>query len=309
MTDLGLDRALGAVARTRATGLHFFGHFLDVSPAPGDKDRLRLVLQPEPVPHPGPVSPVAVATLADLVMGWSIRERLGPGRRLGTTSLSVHHLHKVAPGPITADAAAVRVDDDPEGGLARCEIRDVNGTLVAAVDGWFLAVPPPAGRPLPPVPWETSPAAQPPMTTLASDDLDAQERTAVDEACAAAARAEAHGTSVVEELLALEWVESEGQLSATMRIGPQHSNRVGHVQGGVLYGAAALSAARLVGSNARITAGALQFLRPAEGATLDCRASVLRRGRRAIFCEVRLSTRGSEVAVGQFTAVVPHERG
>jgi len=246
-------------------------------------------------------SSVALATVADLAMASAVRGRLGTGMRLATATLSVHHLAAPAPGPVTADAVALHAQGGGHGGFASCELRDAQGSLSGLAEGWFVALPAPAGRPLPAVPWESRDTQA--VVQLCRQDLDEVESAAVTAAVAAGVRATVTGAPVSEELLNLSYTGDGGEVrTGEMALGPEHVNRAGTVQGGVLYGAAARTAAQLCGSGSRVLDGHLQLLRPAEGPVLTCVVTLLRRGRRTVSCEVRLSTGTIVVAVGQFTA-------
>jgi acyl-coenzyme A thioesterase PaaI-like protein len=293
-------RALESVARTRAVGPHFFGNFLGITGLPREEGRSRLHLAVEPGdPTGGRISPTAVATVADLTMSAAIRAVLGPQRRLGTITMALHHLEPVVAGPLTTEAVATRVEVDEERGFARCDLRDPRGTLVAAVEAWFVAMPTPPGRTLGPVPWELPDDV--PIPPVTDAELTDAERAAV-EACEGAARRAADaGTSVVEELLTGRWVPvGDGAVRGELPMGPAYANRGGHVQGGVLYGAAALGAQRVVAEGMSLAEGHLAFLAPAEGDILVVESRVLRHGRRTSFAESRVRVGDRLVATGEF---------
>ena len=313
MTVAGTDvaaavraRALESVARTRAVGPHFFGNFVGITGLPRQEGRSRLHLDVEPGSAPGGrISPVAVATVADLTMSASIRAVLGPQRRLGTITMALHHLEPVVAGPLTTGAAAVRVEADEERGFARCDLHDPRGVLVAAAESWFVAMPTPPGRTLGPVPWELPDDV--PVPPVDDEDLQPHERAAVDACDAAASRAAGAGTSVIEELLAGTWTPTgnptptgEAAVRGELPVGPAHANRGGHVQGGILYGAAALGARRLMPDGMSLAEGHLSFLAPADGDLLAVESRVLRSGRRTSFAESRLWVGDRLVATGEF---------
>ena len=87
------------------------------------------------------------------------------------------------------------------------------------------------------------------------------------------------------------------------------TNRVGHLQGGALYGIGLAAAARAVGSldgsadrsAALVPAdGSWQFLAPGDGEALVAEAVVRRAGRRTAFASVTLTVDGRDVGAGQF---------
>jgi acyl-coenzyme A thioesterase PaaI-like protein len=296
-------RALDGVARTRAVGPHFFANFLGVD-GPGAIDgRARLRLEVEPGAAPGSrVAPAALATVADLTMSAAIRDRLGPQRRLGTVTMTVHHLQPEVAGPVSTEATALRVEAGEDRGFARCELRDAAGIRVAVVDGWFVAMPAPAGRPLPPVPWELPDDV--PVPPVPEADLEPGERAAVEACTDAGERASTNGTSVVEELLAMTWQDTAAGARGELAVGHQHGNRAGHVQGGIVYGISA-AAARRVSGGWHLAEGHVQFLRPAQGRALHVEADVLRGGRRTVFTATRLMADGDLVATGSFMLRCP----
>lgn len=293
-------RALESVARTRTVGLHFFGNFVGITGLPREPGRSRLHLDVEPgSASGGRISPVAVATVADLTMSASMRAVLGPQRRLGTITLALHHLAPVVAGPLTTEAVAIRVEVDEERGFARCDLRDLRGRLVAAAEAWFVAMPTPPGRTLGPVPWELPDDV--PVPAVAEGELELHERAAVEACVAAAQRAQAAGTSVMEELLAGTWsATGEDVVSGQLPMGAEHANRGGHVQGGVLYGAAVAGAQRAVAEGMSLAEGHLSFLAPADGDALVVESRALRHGKRTSFAESRLRVGDRLVATGEF---------
>lgn len=303
-------RALGAVARTRALGLHVWGHLLGIEGervpdgegggGGGGVGGGGVVLR---MPAAGaPLPAVAVASLADLALGSAVRARIGAGRRLGTTSLSVQHVDPRPRGPLVARGLAAHVDEAQ--GHARCEVTDAAGGLVALATGWFFALPVPEGRRLQPLPWERDDAR---VSAVRPEDLDERERGAVAAAVAAEDRAAAAATAVADELLGLRFEDAgHDRARGELAVGLHVTNRVGHVQGGALYGVAARAAEAAAGDGLVVVDGQLQLLRPADGDVLVAEAEVLRRGRRATFAAARLSVDGRLVAVAQLgLAAVP----
>lgn len=298
MSDPVLERALVAVGRTRALGLHFYGHFIGISGERPSDGRAQLRLDGE-VPTVGAeaVSPVALATVADLALGAAVRTRMKPGVRLGTVTLSVHHPPGAVVGPLDAAATVHQVADGH--GTAHCSILAA-GDTVAQAQGWFAALPPPPGAELPALPWEH--AEQLAIGVPSPAELDDAEARAVAAARDAGARARARGTAVSQEMLAFAWRDAaEGRAAGTLPIGPELANRVGHIQGGALYGAALLAAAEALGvPGATLADGHYQFLRPADGATLGAEAEVVRRGRSVAFVHARLAVDDTLVGSGSF---------
>lgn len=295
-----LAAALRAVACTRALGMHYYGHLLGIASHRPGEGRPRPHLAPDRAVLPGVVPPVALAAIADLAIGSAVRAALGAGRRLGTVSFTLHHIGSAAQAPVDAEPTLLWADPDTGDGLARCDLRDGHGKLVGAAQGWFLALPVPDGRQLPLLPWEREPA--PRIDALVEGDLDEHERAAVAATLRAHERAQERGTSTGEELTSPTWAErpDEGTARGTLQTGPEVTNRVGHVQGGALYGIALAAAARAVGPGMEVAEGHYQFVRPADGKRIVVDGAVLRRGRSAAFAEATLTVEGRRVGVARF---------
>jgi acyl-coenzyme A thioesterase PaaI-like protein len=298
--DPVLERALLAVGRTRALGLHFYGNFVGIGGAPSGLGTSRLSTDGEP-PGVGAlgVSAVALATVADLAVGSAIRSHLEVGARMATATLSIQHPTHPVDGPVLGlgDAEAARGEQQS----GRAVLVDPNGRPVGYAQGWFAALPPPPGWVQRPLPWEYE--TLPPVSVPTMDGLDEAEAAAVAAALAAGERARERGTSISEELLNFQWDDSDdGCASGALKNGPELANRVGHIQGGALYGAAAIVAAKALGVPlTHLVDGHYQFLRIADGATLHGEATVLRRGRLASFVEAQLTVDGKAVGYGLFS--------
>jgi acyl-coenzyme A thioesterase PaaI-like protein len=292
------ERALRAIALNRQPGLHFFGYFLGLAgdrPASG-KSTLRLAAPP--AIGSSASSAVALATLIDLTLGASIRSWYQPGARLATVTLSIHHPFGLVEGPVEARATSSLTADDH--GVAQAQVLEAGGKVVAEAEGWFAVLPAPPGRDLGLLPWEEDVPRDPAPLTL--EELTEVEAGVLNAALAAAERAERLRTRVAQELLAFRWeARPEGEAHGVLSLGPELGNRVGVMQGGAVYGAAALAAEKaLEGSGFVLADGHYQFLRPADGPELTARAQVTRRGRAVAFVDVTLSVGETLVGRGLF---------
>lgn len=284
--------ALRAVARTRAEGLHFWGQSVGVSMVDRREGATRLRLAAE---NAGDLT--ALATLTDLALGFAIRAREGSGRRLATASLSLHH---IAPpqGSVLCTSSVAWSGGDGRA-LSEAELEDETGALVGLARAWFLVLPMPPDAVVTPMPWERDAVDVPDLT---ADDLDATEREAALAATRARIRSAASGLALTEELLGLTWTRAgTDRLIGTAPVGPHLGNRIGDVQGGAMYGAAATAARRLAAPGQTVVDGAMQYLRPGRGERLDVTARALRRGRRAEFVDADVSVDGRLAATARFT--------
>lgn len=283
--------ALAAAARTRALGMHFWGHSHGIAlvGADGDVARMRI---------PGPASVPALSTLADVAIGWAVHLRLEVPGRLATATLS---LQLAAPptGAVEATTQVQWMDTDRGHALVQARLTDETGALVATGQSWFLAMPIPDGVRRSQMPWERETAE---IAPLAPADLDEAEREAVLTATAALERAAAEGTHFGDELLGLVVEQPDADhVVATATIGPHLGNRIGNVQGGAQWGAAAFAATRLASPHMRLAEGTLHYLRPGKGERLTVRVEALRRGRSTEFFRIDAETDGTVISTGEFT--------
>lgn len=290
-------RALHAVARHRAMGLHFLGHYLGIESdarPPDASSRLALGARE---PHE-PATDVSLGVFVDLAMGQAVRHRLRQGMRLATSSLSMH----VAPGPIERPLeAAAEVDwleDHETGGTAavRFQVTQADGRTVATGSGSFVTLPAVDATSTAIVDWSRIPAVAP----VARAELSAHEEAAVAAVEAAAPR----GPETVDGLLDLTWDDLDPAgttLTGRLLVGPQHDNRVGDLQGGLVFGIGAVAARRLFGGRRRIVDGQVLYLRPVGHGPLSVTATVLRPGRRVSFVRVVLCSGGKQSAELTYT--------
>ncbi|MCC7372521.1 MAG: hypothetical protein IT306_29175 [Chloroflexi bacterium] len=295
-----LARALLAVGRTRALGLHFYGHFIGIGAGGAEGGRSHLTVEGEPeTTGVAGVSPVALATVADLAIGGAIRSHLERGSRLATATLTVQHPPTATSGPVVAHGEAEEHPAEQRAG--RCLLVGPGGRPVGHAQGWFAALPPPTGWIQRPMPWEHD--EMPPVDVPTLAQLSDDEARAVAAAQAAADRARVRGTSISEELLHFRWQPAlDDHAVGELTNGPELANRVGHIQGGAMYGAAAIVAAQALDLPlSSLVEGQYQFMRPADGATVQGEGTVLRRGRLAGFAEARLFVGGKLVGIGLFS--------
>jgi acyl-CoA thioesterase len=135
------------------------------------------------------------------------------------------------------------------------------------------------------------------------EELTEREAAAVAATRAAGQRAVQTDTSVSEQLLPIVWEPGlKARARGSLPIGPELGNRVGAIQGGALYAAAAAAASTaLADPSAMLVEGTYQFIRPAFGQTLLAEATVLRRGSSVAYAEARLLADDKLVGAGLFT--------
>lgn len=288
-------RALDAVSRTRVHGMHLLGHFAGIEGEPSPAASSRLTLRPRGEAAP---SLVAYCAFADLVLGSAIRSLVGAGARLGTVTLDLQHRSPSATGLIVGMgvAAPPRANFGTSRATYYCG-DDVVGFGQASA----MALPAPPGREPQLLPWERTSLA--PVVAVRPADLDAKEARFVGDVQAAARRAQENGKPVEDEFLSFQWERAAaGEARGSAGIGPAIGNRVGHVQGGVLYAAGAIGSSQALGGPEwEVAGGSYQFLRPAEGSVLTVGARSERVGTSLAFTSARVAVDGRVVGRGSYT--------
>lgn len=296
--------ALGAAARSRALGLHFWGQLIGVTPLDTRPGHTRMRLVPESTVLPRdprvdiPVDVTSLVTLADLCLGFAVRANAPRDRRLATTSLSFQQVSRPQ-GSVTCHSEVIWTSPDGGRSLVHAHLTDGAERPVAEAQAWFLTLPIPPDSSLTAMPWERRATAVP---RLAEADLTEVERAAATAATSASERATANASPLARELLGLEWSESTGdRVVGSAEIGPHLANRIGDVQGGALFGIAATAASRLVGEDLVLADAGMQYLRPVRGTRLVVTATTVRRGRSVGFVDARIEVDGETTNVARLT--------
>ena len=260
-------RVLRGLALNRVPGLHFPGNFLDVSFDRVSRNGVRLSLDPGPwcTDAAGEVDLSALAMLADLALGASIRAQLSRETRVATVSLALQFTGAPRRGRLRAlgefqgffARAAGRL------GLSRVSVAGSAGQVCYGT-GSFMALLPPKGMNLHPVPLRSRRSASP--TPLSEKNLFPEERKILQSADAALA---ARGN----------FIEHFWGGAGFMKNGLHAGNRVGHAQGGILIAMAAKDAAAHLAGGWRVATISAFYISPGEGRTLRARSTIVHRGR------------------------------
>ena len=288
-------RVLQAIADNRTPGLHFVGHFMatawdEVTPAVA---RLSIETAAHNADASGEANLNMVTTLVDMALANAIRARLSmeAGMRLGTVSLHIAFTGVPLRGRLEAVA---RCEGWVEGaltrqGIAHCRLT-AGGRVACIASGTFMALPPPPGVTLAPLPWQ--PGGMPPGDRIAVRDLDARERAVWKRVNAVVDRADAR-TSFVEHLFAQFPVRDvDGRAHCRMPMGLHSGNRVGHAQGGVTFALAARTACAAAPPGHRLVEASAWYLSPGEGPSLKAVSKVERAGRRLSVVDTLVSGKG-----------------
>ena len=248
---------LRGIALNRTPGLHFPGNFLDISFDRVARERSRLSLQPGPwcLRADGTVDFAALAILADLGLAASIRANLSSDARLGTVSMHLQFTGVPAKGRLVAGGEFGGFLRDGAGrlGISRVSVSGAAGEVCYGT-GTFMALQPPKGVRLHPVPMRNRKSAEP--ETIPESDLSDEEKQILGRADSALGQR--------GEFMRNFW----GPINGVLRNGPHAGNRVGHAQGGILIALAAASAAEALNRDWRLSSISAGYVAPGDGRLL-----------------------------------------
>jgi len=260
-------RVLRGLALNRQPGFHFPGNFLDVSFDGVSRKGVRLSIDPGPwsADASGQTDLGALAILADLALGGSIRAQLSRETRIATVSLSLQFTGAPRLGRLRARGEFQGFHERGLGrlGLSRVSVSGSKGQICYGT-GSFMALAPPKGVTLHPVPLRNRRSAAP--SSLNEKDLSPDERRILQRADAALA---AGGV----------FIRNFWGGKARLESGLHAGNRVGHAQGGILVAMAAASAAASLPAGWLLSGISALYVSPGEGRILRANSTLVHQGR------------------------------
>ncbi len=284
-------RVLLALAENRAPGFHFPGHLLGCAwPRIGEDDLEQTLLDgPQSRNVDGTTHLAPFCVLLDTALATASRLKIERGARQATV-----HLHAQFTGaPLRGELRAyTRMGGYTTGASVRQSLTSgtvyAGGEPVCHASATFVVLPPPPGVNLAPLPWQQDEAVP---AALRPDDLKADEK-AILKACDYALRRADHQRAFIEHFWGALPVQTDAGARCTVRIGPQHSNRVGHVQGGLLLGLAAITAQAAAPRHPQLSGIAAWFISPGQGRALKLTSRRFHEGRS--FAAVRTEIRNAD---------------
>lgn len=291
-----------AAARTEREGGHFVGHLFGLHAA-GRMSPQRSELRLAPLvdlPLDGAILPIGV--VADLAPGAALRSEVGASALTATASLSIAWRASSDVAPAAVRGRAETLGALGGWGTGRCVLEADDGTVVAVAQATYALVGAPKGGVAAP-PWERQVT---PPTREAELDGPAWAAEAVDRLRVGIQRSAARSAwDVISGLDDTSWrPAADGEYSVELENGPMQRNRAGHVQGGVLYAAAAVAAGwAAVGQPSErpaVISGSLHYLRPGSASRLVVRCRRLRTGASSITVAVSVLDGVEPIAAGHF---------
>jgi len=274
-------RVLRAIALNRTPGLHFPGNFIDLSfdqVASGDT-RVSCETGPHCVEAHGGCDIGSLAVLADFALGTAVRADLHPATRLATVRMTLDLGAAPRAGIVRAGSRCHGFVGEGDGrtGRSRVVLDDAGGEIGYGSAAFMVLKPPPQVT-LHPVPHRKRGDAEPPL--LAERDLEPDELRILRHADEALERAARSGQPFIRHFWGFLPQAARSAASCVMPIGPHVGNRVGIVQGGILLGLAAATAAAALPETWMLSSIAAGFISPGEGTALKAQANLVHQGRR-----------------------------
>lgn len=269
-------RVLRAIALNRTPGLHFPGNFIGLSFDRVDSADTRLSYEAD-IQDPGDIGALAVA--ADFALGTSVRADLDPATRLATVSMTLELGAAPRAGIVRASSRCHGFVGEGEGrsGRSRVLLEEAGGEIGYG-SGVFMVLKPPPQRTLHPVPLRRR--GDPEPAALAESELAPHELQILRHAEQALDHAAKSRQPFMRHFWGFLPQATRDAASCVMPVGPHVGNRVGFVQGGVLLGLAAATAAAALPESWMLRTIAAAFISPGEGAALKAQANVVHHGRR-----------------------------
>ena len=287
-------RVLLALAANRTAGFHYPGHLLGcVWPRVGESD-LEETLPDTPYSRnvDGTINLAAFSVLLDTALATASRLKVERGARQATV-----HLHAQFTGaPLRGELRAhAHMHGRTAGAAIPQSLTDAtvyaDGDPVCRASATFVVLPPPPGVTIGPLPWQRQDIAT--VVLPKPKELDPEERKALN-ACNSALRRADHQRAFIEHFWGALPVPTESGARCTVRIGMHHGNRVGHVQGGLLLGLAAITARAAAPQHPQLSAIAAWYISPGQGRALKITSKRFHDGRS--FAAVRTEIRNADGA-------------
>lgn len=268
------ERVLRAIALNRTPGYHFAGNFVDLSFDRVASDDTRISYETDP--FGSDIGSLAMA--ADFALGTAIRAGLDPATRTATVSMALELMGPLPSGRVSARARCHGYQGEGYGRLGRASVSLGANNEVGYGSGAFMILKPPPHVTMHPVKHRRR--GDPEPAPLAEKDLAPDERRILRHADEALERAAKAGQPFIRHFWGYLPERGHGAASCVMPNGPHIGNRVGNVQGGIMMGLAAVTAAAALPENWLLSTITAAFISPGEGPALKAQASVIHHGQR-----------------------------
>lgn len=277
--DPYLRRVLQALRLNRQPGWHFPGYYLGLTYDGFGPDCAELSLPVDAMCTnlAGDMLPAALAVLADVTMAGAVRRRVGVNCRLATASMALRFSGVRPQGKLCARGTCRFEHASAKLPLAFASIEAHSGGVpVFTGEATFVVFENKAGTAPHPLP---GPRDFDTIEPLDSRELDGAESVIFGRAIDAVRPQGSEPFSFLERLWGLTPRSNNGEAICEFPCGPHVGNRVGHAQGGILFGLAAQTSLQVLGTDWTLIDISASFLTPGDGGALTAKARPTRVGR------------------------------
>ena len=289
------SRVLRAIAANRTAGLHFPGYFLELEwgEITGGSARIAISSGEHCADANGEADVGALAILADTALATTARPGLAPGARLATIHLQMQFTGAPATGRVEADARLLGLSAGSalRQSMSSAVVR-ANGEPVCHASGEFVVLDPPPGVKLAPLPWQREASAA--VESVDARTLEPHERAILEAADDALAAASGSSPFIQHFWGGAPRRTTDGSANR-VAVGPHLGNRVGHVQGGILFAIAAHTARAALPAGMMLSNVSAWYISPGRGTTLAVRSRILHAGRTVAVVRTEIKAGGARV--------------
>lgn len=284
-------RLLRAIAGNRIAGLNFPGYFLDIEwgDITGESARFAIADGPHCRDASGEVDIAALAVLADMALATTTRRGVAPGTWLATT-LHMQMQFTGAPAKGSVSASARLLDLSVGTALRRSlssAVLCAHGQPVCHASGEFVLLEPPPGVQFASLPWLHASRSE--LAPVKESALDAHERAILKAGDAALAKSSPQA-AFIQHFWGGAPKQTASGASNRVAIGAHLCNRVGDVQGGIVFGIAAHCAASAVAPGMMLSNVSAWYISPGRGKALVVKSRLVHAGRNIAVVRTEIKT-------------------
>ena len=282
---------LRSLALNRAAGYHFTGNFLNLSHdcVSAENARTSMHVGPHCAEENGNLNYGAVAVFADLSVAANVRAGHDLATRLATVSMNMNFTGAPITGRIKASTCLQGYLVNSAGRQGAGEFTlSANGQRICFGNATFMVLAPPEGMTLYARQLRREQDAE--VAPLLENDLVGDEHTIL--RCAADAIAARETGAFIHGFWNISTQQLPNGAAGELKNGPQVSNRVGHVQGGITMGLGIATAEVALSAKWMLSAVSAWFISPCEGQFIKTRSKIIHQGRLTSVVRTQITGQG-----------------
>ena len=269
---------LRALALNRTPGYHFAGHFLGVSHDHVSVETVRTSMKvgPHCAEPNGSINYGALSLFADLSTATNVRAGHDLATRLALVSMTMNFTGAPITGRVQATTSlqGYLVGTSGRQAATLFTIASNEGRVCFGTSA-FMVLDPPQGQTL--YARQLRREQDPDVAALREDEVAGDEREILQRADEALAAQD--GRAFIRRFWEIDAEPSAEGATGRMKNGPQVSNRVGHVQGGVTMGLGLATAEVALPADWMMSAASACFIGPCEGSLIEAKSEIVYRGK------------------------------